>query len=210
MKFESVISETKAKGEQVWLAFDHNGDQLQLGPKWLDGGIRGPLADYVFLIRVVSICDGCPFYSHQPLMAYVMFAACKLSPCACCPLAAWGDAHGVHCLNWCTVSFWETGGELVQLNPWNEYWQSVFLQIMDMLLAWLGSGKDPIVWQTWLANVAASRFRWFLIYKSNHHLEKSSLFLKNHLKQRSLVRLAAATTTPPQSPPHMYYLRCLF
>lgn len=86
MKFESVISETKAKGEQVWLAFDHNGDQLQLEPKWLDGGIRGPLADYVFLIRVVSICDGCPFYSRQPLMANVMFATWELSPCVCCPL----------------------------------------------------------------------------------------------------------------------------
>lgn len=33
MKFESVISETKAKGEQVGLAFDHNGDQLQLETK---------------------------------------------------------------------------------------------------------------------------------------------------------------------------------
>lgn len=43
MKFESVISETKAKDEQVWLAFDHNGDQLQLGPKWLDGSIGGCL-----------------------------------------------------------------------------------------------------------------------------------------------------------------------
>lgn len=33
MKFESVISETNAKGEQVGLAFDHNGDQLQLEPQ---------------------------------------------------------------------------------------------------------------------------------------------------------------------------------
>lgn len=97
MKFESVISETKAKGEQVWLAFDHNGDQLQLDPKWLDGGIRGPLADYVFLIRVVSICDGCPFYSHQPLMAYVMFASCELPRRVCCPLAARGGAHPPSC-----------------------------------------------------------------------------------------------------------------
>lgn len=76
MKFESVISETKAKDEQVWLAFDHNGDQLQLGPKWLDGSIGGLFADYVFLITVVSICDGCPFCSHQCVMAYVMFVTC--------------------------------------------------------------------------------------------------------------------------------------
>lgn len=86
MKFESVISETKAKGEQVWLAFDHNGDQLQLNPKWLDGGTRGPVADYVFLIRVVSICDGCPFCSRRPLMAHVMFARRELLLHMCvCP-----------------------------------------------------------------------------------------------------------------------------
>lgn len=60
MKFESVISETKAKREQVWLAYDYNGDQLQLEAKWLDDSIRRLPADYVFLIRVVSICDGCP------------------------------------------------------------------------------------------------------------------------------------------------------
>lgn len=38
MKFESVISETKAKREQVWLARHYNGDQLQLEAKWLDDG----------------------------------------------------------------------------------------------------------------------------------------------------------------------------
>ena len=65
MKFESVIRETKAKGEQVRLAVDHNGDQLQLEPKRLDGSIRGPLADYVFLISVVSICGG--HFSHASL-----------------------------------------------------------------------------------------------------------------------------------------------
>lgn len=62
MKFESVISETKALGEQVCLAFDHNGDQLQLSQKWLDGATRGPFADYVFLIRVVSSCDRSRFF----------------------------------------------------------------------------------------------------------------------------------------------------
>lgn len=174
MKFESVISETKAKGEQVWLAFDHNGDQLQLGPKWLDGGIRGPLADYVFLIRVVSICDGCPFYSHQPLMAYVMFAACKLSPCAGCPLAAWGYAHGAHCLNWCMLSFWETG-ELVQLNPRNVRWQSMFLYVgyvatlRFFVLIILSLCSD---------DTASSHLQWFLTYKC----------YKKHLKQRPLTK----------------------
>ena len=97
MKFERVIRETKAKVEQVRLAFDHNGDQLQLDPKWLDGGIRGLLADYVFLIGVVSICDGCPFYSHQSLMAYVMFASCELPRRVCCPLTASGGAHCPPC-----------------------------------------------------------------------------------------------------------------
>lgn len=104
MKFESVISETKAKGEQVWLAFDHNGDQLQLEPKWLDGGIRGPLADYVFLIRVVSICDGCPFYSHQPLMAYVMFSYLWIITMRMlsinCMRRCTSPHHVAHCLNW--------------------------------------------------------------------------------------------------------------
>lgn len=65
MKFESVISETKAKREQVWLAYHYNGDQLQLEAKWLDAGIRRLPADYVFLIRVVSICDGCPILLTQ-------------------------------------------------------------------------------------------------------------------------------------------------
>lgn len=65
MKFESVISETKAKREQVWLAYDYNGDQLQLEAKWLDDGIRRLPADDVFLIRVVSICDGCPILLTQ-------------------------------------------------------------------------------------------------------------------------------------------------
>lgn len=58
---------------------------------------QGMLADYVFLIRVVSICDGCPFYSYQPLMAYVMFASCELSLHVCCLLTAWGAAHPPSC-----------------------------------------------------------------------------------------------------------------
>lgn len=32
MKFESIICETKAKDEQVLLAFDRNRDQLRLEP----------------------------------------------------------------------------------------------------------------------------------------------------------------------------------
>ena len=64
MKYENVISKTDAKGGQVCFAFDHNEDQLQLFPKMaaLRGCRRRPSAtDYVFLIRVVSIRDECPF-----------------------------------------------------------------------------------------------------------------------------------------------------
>lgn len=114
MKFESVISETKAKGEQVWLAFDHNGDQLQLDPKWLDGGIRGPLADYVFLIRAVSICDGCPFYSRVLWWHTSCFAGCELPQCVWCPLTAWGGPHPPTTpAATSTVSFWKWEGEVV-------------------------------------------------------------------------------------------------
>jgi len=66
---------------------------LQLDPKWLDGGTRGPFADYVFLIRVVSICDGCPVYSYQHLMVYITFAGGELSSCVSWALTTRRVAH---------------------------------------------------------------------------------------------------------------------
>lgn len=70
MKFESVISEANAKGEQVGLAFDHNGDQLQLEDQiaWRRDQEGPSFAHYVFLIRLVSVSDGCPFRSGASLL----------------------------------------------------------------------------------------------------------------------------------------------
>lgn len=138
MKFESIISETKAEGEQVWPAFDHNGDQLQLDPKWLDSSTMGPFGDYVFLIRVVSICDGCPFHSYQYPTVCVMLRSCELLLFVSCPLTA-AESHicylwHPHAVAWvmvCERNDWCPQSRMKLIPQWVEksqkHWEKIGL-----------------------------------------------------------------------------------